>query len=151
MIFSWQQGRDCRPCRHGDSRPGVALITAVSKNNKRELTRPELLAAGRCKLVLHGCETGGTGSDEALDARRHLASANGRFQPEWRRASAVQDCVYRWPSKLAAAAQHAFAASLLELLLANEDRWDGQAPVCHDAVADAHCPFPVLDSRLGPS
>ena len=57
---------------------------------------------------------------------------------------------HRWSGILAVAAQHAFAATLLQLPLANEDCWDGEAPVCHDVVADARWTFPVWDSRLGP-
>ena len=140
--------RDGRPRRHGDSRPGVALETAARK--KREQTCPELLAAGRCKLVVLGLEVGGRWSTEALDFVRRLARAKARSQPEWLRASAAQAYAHRWSGMLAVAAQRAFAASLLELPLANENCWDGEAPACHEVVADARWSFPVHDSRLGP-
>ena len=140
--------RDGRPRQHGDSRPGVALVTAARK--KREQTYPELLAAGRCRLVVLGFEVGGRWSDEALDFVRRLARAKARSQPEWLRASAAQAYAHRWSGMLAVAAQRAFAASLLELPLANENCWDGEAPACHDVVAGARWSFPVHESRLGP-
>ena len=139
--------RDGQPRRHGDSRPGVALETAA--RTKRELTYPELLAARRCRLVVLGFEVGGRWSDESLDFVRRLARAKARSQPDWLRASAAQAYAHRWSGMLAVAAQRAFAASLLELPLANESCWDGEAPACHDVVADARWAFPVPNSRLG--
>ena len=140
--------RDGTARPHGDTRPGVALDEAA--RHKRENTYPELLAAGRCRLVVLAFEVGGRWSEDSLDFVRRLARAKARSQPEWLRASAAQAYAHRWSGILAVAAQRAFAASLLELPLANEDCWDGEEPVCHDVVADARWAFPVYDSRLGP-
>ncbi len=123
------------------------MDTAARK--KREQTYPELLAARRCRLVVLAFEVGGRWSDDSLDFVRRLARATARSQPDRLRASAAQAYVHRWSGILAVAAQRAFAASLLELPLANEICWDGDAPACHDVVADARWVFPVLDSRLG--
>ena len=97
----------------------TAMDTAARK--KREQTYPELLEARRCRLVVLAFEVGGRWSDESLDFVRRLARAKARSQPEWLRASAAQAYVHRWSGMLAVAAQRAFAASLLELPLANEN------------------------------
>ena len=56
----------------------------TAARRKREQTYPELLAAGRCRLVVLAFEVGGRWSDESLDFVRRLARAKARSQPEWR-------------------------------------------------------------------
>ena len=115
-----------------------------------EQTYPELLATWRCMLVVLGFEVGGRWNDDSLDFVRRLACAKARSQLDWLRASNAQAYAHRWSGLLSVAAQKAFAASLLELPLGNEVCWDGEAPACHDVVADARWSFPVYGSRHSP-
>ena len=134
------------PHPQADSEPGICLERA--RRRKIERTYPELLAARRCRLLVLGLEVGGRWSPEAVDFLRRLARAKARSSPTWLRQSLAQAYANRWSALLAAAAQRAFAASLLHFPLSGSANVDGCAPSPSDVLSDARWTFPVPDSRV---
>ena len=104
--------------------PGVALQQA---RRAKERAYPELLEAGRCRLVVLGFEVAGRWSEEAVDFVRLLSQAKARACPRLLRRAAATLFFQRWTGLLACAVQRAYAASLLGEPLAGAACVDGHA------------------------
>jgi hypothetical protein len=137
--------------RNGEARrlaatePGVALRAA---RRDKERTYPELVIGRRCRLVVLAFEVGGRWSEEAASFVRLLARAKARSAPELLRASVARAWAARWANHLSCAAQRAFATSLLELPLANENNVDGEPPPLGDLLSDCRWEEQPRPSRL---
>ena len=128
-----------------ENRPGVPCRHAI--RDKRERKYWELLAAGRCRLMVFAVEIGGRWDAGALRFLRKLAHGRARSVPEWLRASTAHAHLYRWSAMLAVAAQKAYAATLLRLPLESEIV-NGEAPAGSDVLADSRFAAPLEPSRM---
>ena len=111
-----------QPHPRTSSENGCQLTLA---RQRKERKYPELLANGRCKLVVLAIEVGGRWSPEAASFISSLAEAKSRETPENIRNSVRAAWQYRWSSMISCAAQKALAASLLEETLMNAQNIDG--------------------------
>ena len=116
---------DAQPRRRGGQYAGTALHTA--RRNK-ERTYPELVGAGRCRLVVLAIEVGGRWSTEATQFLRLLAQARARATPAPLRQATITTLIARWSALLTHASMHAFAASLLNTRDTNCNNGDGALP-----------------------
>ena len=101
-----------QPRRRAGQYAGAALQDA---RKAKERTYPELLRSRRCRLVVLAIETGGRWSPEATTFLRLLAQTKARAVPHILRKAVEASLLSRWSAILTHAAQHAFAASLLDL------------------------------------
>ena len=116
---------DAQPRRRGGQYAGAALHTA--RRNK-ERTYPELVGAGRCRLVVLAIEVGVRWSTEATQFLRLLAQARARATPAPLRQATITTLIARWSALLTHASMHAFAASLLNTRDTNCNNGDGALP-----------------------
>ena len=152
---------DAQPRRRGGQYAGAALHTA--RRNK-ERTYPELVGAGRCRLVVLAIEVGGRWSTEATQFLRLLAQARARATPAPLRQATITTLIARWSALLTHASMHAFAASLLNTRTPTAIMGMGRshplgtcspkhpsAPPQADPRADDHTPvWTFLDFELPP-
>ena len=132
-----------RPSAAGQ--PGVPCRSAI--RDKRERKYRELLAAGRCRLMVFAVEVGGRLDTGALRFLRKLAHGKARADPEWLRASTAHAHLYRWSAMLCVAAQKAYAATLVRLPLEGEIV-NGEVPAGSEVLADCRFAAPVDPSRM---
>ena len=121
-----------QPRRRAGQFTGAALQDARSS---KERTYPELLRSRRCRLVVFALEIGGRWSPEATSFLRLLAHIKVRAAPDILRRAVEASLLSRWSAILTHAAQHAFAASLLDLDCANTI--DGDAPSISQLLSEA--------------
>jgi hypothetical protein len=95
------------PTDRSDVVPGAALANA---ERRKARTYPELVGRGRARLVVLGCEVGGTWSNDALATVPLVAAHRASLAPELLRPSVIQACLYRWWSLLSVAAQSKLAS-----------------------------------------
>ena len=131
--------------RDGKARRDDALRTA---RGRKEATYPELLAGGRCCLVVLALEVGGRWSEEAATFVWDLAAARSRSAPSALRKATAQASYRRWTGLLAFAAANALAASLLEEPLAGTANVDGPEPEFTWVLTGARCEEGQNFSRL---
>ena len=108
---------------------------------------PELLRSRRCRLVVLAIETGGRWSPEATTFLRLLAQTKARAVPNILRKAVEASLLSRWSAILTHAAQHAFAASLLDLDCAGTSSTDEDTPSISQLLSEAPPPPPPI-SRL---
>ena len=116
---------DGRPRPRADVQPGIALKDA--KRNKLR-TYPEIVASGRCHLLVASTETGGRWDDEAYKFLVCLAKAKARTSPATLRSALTNAWLRRWTGMIAFANQNAFASSLVEDTPGATLSTDGVAP-----------------------
>ena len=114
-----------QPRRRAGQYTGAALQDA---RRSKERTYPELLRSRRCRLVVFALEIGGRWSQEATTFLRLLAHTKARAAPDILRQAVKASLLSRWSAILTHAAQHAFAASLLDLDCAGPSTVDGDGP-----------------------
>ena len=131
--------------RNGTARRDDALRTA---RGRKEATYPELLAGGRCRLVVLALEVGGRWSEEAATFVWDLAAARSRSAPSALRKATAQAYYRRWTGLIAFAAANALAASLLEEPLAGTANVDGPEPEFTWVLTEARCEEGPDFSRL---
>ena len=133
-----------QPRRRAGQYAGAALQDA---RKSKERTYPELLRSRRCRLVVLALETGGRWSPEATTFLRPLAQTKARAVPNILRNAVEASLLSRWSAILTHAAQHAFAASLLDLDCAGTSTCDGDTPSISQLLSEAPLPPPPT-SRL---
>ena len=133
-----------QPRRRAGQYAGAALQDA---RKSKERTYPELLRSRRCRLVVLAIETGGRWSPEATTFLRLLAHTKARAVPNILRKAVEASLLSRWSAILTHAAQHAFAASLLDLDCAGTSTTDGDTPSISQLLSEAPPPPPPI-SRL---
>ena len=106
----------------------------------KERAYPELLRSRRCRLVVLALETGGRWSPEATTFLRLLAQTKPRAVPNILRKAVEASLLSRWSAILTHAAQHAFAASLLDLDCAGTSILDGDTPSISQLLSEAPLP-----------
>ena len=100
----------------GTPRPRAADtdgVVASSARADKEARYPELVAGGRCVLVVLAVETGGRWSSEAVDFVEELAHARSRDAPTVLRWATLVAWRKRWTRLLSVACARAFADSLV--------------------------------------
>ena len=133
-----------QPRRRAGQYAGAALQDA---RKSKERTYPELLRSRRCRLVVLAIETGGRWSPEATTFLRLLAQTKARAVPNILRKAVEASLLSRWSAILTHAAQHAFAASLLDLDCAGSSSTDEDTPSISQLLSEAPPPPPPI-SRL---
>ena len=109
LDFIQPAPKTCRPIRRRLRRSSAPGCT------RKERTYAELLRSRRCRLVVFALQRGGRWSSEATTFLRLLAQTKARAVPNILRKAVEASLVSRWSAILTHAAQHAFAASLLDL------------------------------------
>ena len=89
---------------------GAVLINA---RRDKEAKYPELVASGRCKIVV-GIETGGRWSEGAVDFLRQLSTSKAQEVPSFMRMSVSLAWERRWTRMLSVVCATAFTASQVE-------------------------------------
>ena len=123
-----------QPRRRAGQYTGAALQDA---RRSKERTYPELLRSRRCRLVVFALEIGGRWSPEATSFLRLLAHTKARAAPDILRRAVEASLLSRWSAILTHAAQHAFAASLLDFDCAGASTIDGDAPSISQLLSEA--------------
>ena len=125
-----------QPRRRAGQYAGAALQDA---RKSKERTYPELLRSRRCRLVVLALETGGRrpGSNNFPPP---LGPHKARAVPNILRKAVEASLLSRWSAILAHAAQHAFAASLLDLDCAGTSTTDGDIPSISQLLSEAPLP-----------
>ena len=103
------------------------------------------LRSRRCRLVVFAIEIGGRWSQEATTFLRLLAHTKARAAPDILCQAVEASLPSRWSAILTHAAQHAFAASLLDLDCAGASTASLRSP--RPTPAHQSCPSPPLRSR----
>ena len=137
-----------QPRRRAGQYAGAALQDA---RKSKERTYPELLRSRRCRLVVLAIETGGRWSPEATTFLRLLAHAKARAVPNILRKAVEASLLSRWSAILTHAAQHAFAASLLDLDCAGTSSSDGDTPSISQLLSEAPPPPPARNRDITPN
>ena len=132
--------KTCRPIRR-------SMLLQDARTESKERTYPELLRSRRCRLVVLALETGGRWSPEATTFLRLLAQTKARAVPNILRKAVEASLLSRWSAILTHAAQHAFAASLLDLDCAGTSTPDGDTPSISQLLSEVPLPPPPT-SRL---
>ena len=138
---------DGTPHPHADVSPGVRMHIRIHNKEERY---PELVQAsehGALKFIVLPCEVGGRWGDAWLDLISNLAKAKARSAPRLLRRSAEFAWSRRWWDMLAAAAQGAFAGSLVCDDVLGDIR-DGHAPPHSSVLSDSRYTDPLGPSRL---
>ena len=143
-AFKFVRSQKKHPRRRAGQYAGAALQDA---RKSKERTYPELLRSRRCRLVVLAIETGGRWSPEATTFLRLLAQTKARAVPNILRKAVEASLLSRWSAILTHAAQHAFAASLLDLDCAGTSTIDGDTPSISQLLSEAPHPPPPT-SRL---
>ena len=126
-----------QPRRRAGQYAGAALQDARKSKERAYL---ELLRSRRCRLVVLALETGGRWSPEATTFLRLLAQTKARAVPNILRKAVEASLLSRWSAILTHAAQHAFAASLLDLDGAGTSILDGDTPSISQLLSEAPLP-----------
>ena len=103
--------------KDGQPHPQAADVDGIVLEHARrdkEAKYPELVASGRCRLVVLAIETGGRWSDEAADFVWQLAQARAREVPSSMSHSAALAWERRWTRMLSISCAVAFTASLVD-------------------------------------
>ena len=136
--------REGQPRRRNGRYAGAALQDA--RRNK-ERVYPELVASGRCRLVVLAFEIGGRWSQETCTLLRLLASHRARQAPQILQQAVSTALLHRWSAMLTHAAATAYAAPLQGCDGATEANVEGTPTLLHLAQTPPEHP-PA--SRLPP-
>ena len=133
-----------QPRRRAGQYAGATLQDA---RKSKERTYPELVRSRQCRLVVPALETGGRWSPEATTFLLLMARTKAKAVPNILRKAVEVSLLSRWSAILTHAAQHAFAASLLDLDCAGTSTNDGDTPSISQLPSEAPLPPPPT-SRL---
>jgi len=127
---------DGSPLRPADVEDGVALRGAI---RRKHVTYHELLTSRRCHLLVAAIEVGGRWAEEPYQFIVQMARAKARAAPAVLRTALTNAWVRRWTGMITYAAMDAYAASLLESVMASTLATDGVEPalgqLLHPALA----------------
>ena len=139
--------REGRPRRRNGRYAGAALQDA--RRNKERVYR-ELVASGRCRLMVLASEIGGRWSQETCTFLRLLASHRARQTPQILQQAVSTALLHRWSAMLThAAAATAYAASLQGSDGASETNVEGTPPSFSELLAQTPPEHPPA-SRFPP-
>ena len=136
--------REGPPRRRNGQYAGAALQDA--RHNKERIY-PELVASGRCRLVVLALEIGGCWSQETCTFLRLLASHRERQAPQIIQQAVSTALLHRWSAMLTHAAATAYAASVQGCDGASEANVEGTPPSFSELLAQTPPEHPPA-SRL---
>ena len=133
----WGGGTTC--CRHhlGISSDLLQSTPPTCRPIHRSSTPGRTQIEGKDILVVLALEIGGRWSQEATTFLRLLAHTKARAAPDILRQAVEASLLSRWSAIPTHAAQHAFAASLLDLDCAGTSTVDGDGPSTSQLLSEA--------------
>ena len=125
--------------KDGEPHPQAADVDGAVLDHARrdkEAKYPELVASGRCLLVVVAIETGGRWSDEAADFVWQMAQARAREVPSFMSHAAALAWERRWTRMLSVSCAVSLAASLVDPPEHESwGRYGGEAPSLPDLLS----------------